>query len=59
MTVAELIAWLQTQDPDAEMVIHDADSYLYLELQVVDEHRSKQPRDTVAVYGDYDGVVGG
>ena len=54
MTVAELIAWLQKQDQNAEMVIHDADSDLFLTLEVSDEARRQQPVDTVAVYGEYE-----
>lgn len=54
MTVAELIRWLQDQDEDAEMVIRDADSGLFLKLEVIGEKWAKQPPDTVAVYGEYE-----
>jgi len=54
MTVAELIEWLQKQDQNAEMVIHDADSGLFLTLEVGGVFHAQQPVDTVAVYGEYE-----
>lgn len=57
MTVAEMIAWLQTQPPDAEVAIHDADTGWFLRAHAGpnrDPYNSKSvPIGCVAISGDY------
>lgn len=55
MTVTELIAWLQTQPQDAEVVIHDMDTGWFLPIAPgpkPNEDEDDLPLDKVIVHGD-------
>jgi hypothetical protein len=58
MTVAELMAWLSTQDQSAGVFIHDADTGLFLKLKTGMrgdslEKAEDAPENSICVHGDY------